>query len=92
MPAPISTEKPAVSVVLPVFNGAQTIVRAVQSILGQTLQDIELIVIDDGSSDDTVSRLQDLREPRLKVTSTPHGGVAAPASGGAAPTPATVFA
>ncbi|MFP6765888.1 MAG: glycosyltransferase family 2 protein, partial [Planctomycetaceae bacterium] len=44
---------PEVSVVLPVFNGARTIANSVQSILDQTLRNIELIVVDDGSTDNT---------------------------------------
>ena len=49
-----STTMPEASVVLPVFNGAGTIVRAVRSILEQTLRDIKLIVVNDGSTDETV--------------------------------------
>ena len=45
---------PQVSVILPVFNGEPTITRAVRSILSQTLSDIELIVVDDGSTDGTL--------------------------------------
>ena len=44
---------PAVSVLLPVRNGMPYVPRAVESILGQTLDDLELIVIDDGSDDGT---------------------------------------
>ena len=66
-----------VSVVLPVFNGAATIARAVRSILDQTLREIELIVFDDGSTDDTVAVLREIRDPRLKLKHGVHSGVAA---------------
>jgi glycosyltransferase involved in cell wall biosynthesis len=42
---------PRVSVVMPVFNGERYLAAAVESVLGQTLQDIELVVVDDASSD-----------------------------------------
>ena len=67
---------PEVSVVLPVFNGARTISRAVRSILEQTLRRIELIVLDDGSTDETVAVIRKLRDPRLKLIQCAHSGVA----------------
>ena len=71
---------PEVSVVLPVFNGARTICRAARSILDQTLREIELIVVDDGSTDETVSVLRELCDPRLRLIQCPHRGVAAAAN------------
>jgi glycosyltransferase involved in cell wall biosynthesis len=73
---------PEVSVVLPVFNGARTISRAVQSILDQTLRDIELIVVDDGSTDETVAVVQESSDPRMKFIQCPHRWVAAAANTG----------
>ena len=73
---------PSVSVVLPVFNGVRTIGRAVRSILDQTLRDIELIVVDDGSTDGTFDVLQGIRDPRLRAVSRPHRGVVEAANTG----------
>ena len=71
---------PEISVVLPVFNGARTIARAVRSILDQSLREIELIVLDDGSTDETVAVVRELRDPRLKLIQCAHRGVAAAAN------------
>ena len=67
---------PDISVVLPVFNGARTIARAVRSILNQTLREIELIVVDDGSTDETVAIVRKIRDPRLRLIQCDHQGVA----------------
>lgn len=60
---------PAVSVLLPAYNAAATIDVAVRSILGQTFQDIELIVIDDGSRDGTAQRVEALQDGRIRIFS-----------------------
>ena len=49
---------PQVSVVMAVYNGAAFLTRSIQSILDQTFPDFELIIIDDGSTDETPEILQ----------------------------------
>jgi glycosyltransferase involved in cell wall biosynthesis len=51
---------PVVSVILPTFNRASSILQAVDSVLSQTLKDWELIIVDDGSSDNTFPILDEL--------------------------------
>ena len=63
---PIMATEPRISVVLPVYNGGPYIDEAVQSILDQTFPDFELIVIDDGSSDDSAERIARFDDPRLR--------------------------
>ena len=58
---------PAVSVLMGVRDGAPWVAEAIESILGQTLADLELIVVDDGSTDDTPTLLAGMRDPRLVV-------------------------
>ncbi len=53
-----------ISVIIPTFNREQTILRSLQSVLEQTYTDLEVLIIDDGSTDDTgavVSKIQDNR-------------------------------
>jgi glycosyltransferase involved in cell wall biosynthesis len=63
----LSTASPSVSVLLPVRNGAAFVREAVESVLAQTLSSLELIVVDDGSSDETPSVLASISDARLKV-------------------------
>jgi len=58
---------PPLSVILPVFNGAEFISEAVKSILGQTYTDFELLVIDDGCTDNTFEVLGQFHDDRIRV-------------------------
>jgi glycosyltransferase involved in cell wall biosynthesis len=55
-----SSQRPLVSVIMPCFNAAGTVRRAVASMLAQTFEDWELIVVDDGSADSTRALLEEL--------------------------------
>jgi glycosyltransferase involved in cell wall biosynthesis len=64
-----------ISVIIPVFNGEKTIKETIESVLNQTFSDLELIVVDDGSSDSTLNILSRVPDPRLKVFSYANAGV-----------------
>lgn len=64
----------AVSVVIPTYNRAGLITRAVRSVLANTAPGDEIIVVDDGSTDDTEQALQPWLE-RIRYVRTPNGGV-----------------
>lgn len=63
-----------ISAIVPVYNGAQTIRATIASVLQQTFTDFELIVIDDGSTDDTVAVVKEFQDPRVVVHSFPNAG------------------
>lgn len=68
---------PKVSVIVPCFNQGQFIDEAVDSVLRQTCDDFEIIVVDDGSSDpDTAERLASYRRPKTTVIRTRNQGLA----------------
>jgi Glycosyl transferase family 2 len=56
-----------VTVLMPVFNGAAFLRTAVDSILGQTHRDFELLVVDDGSTDASPQILDSYRDPRIRI-------------------------
>ncbi len=60
---------PAISVVMPVYNGIRFLDRAMASLLAQTFSDWELLTVDDGSTDESAQRLEAFAamEPRLRV-------------------------
>ena len=66
---------PAVSVLMSVHDGAAWVREAIQSVLGQTAGDLELIVIDDGSTDATPELLAAIRDPRLRVERQAQAGL-----------------
>ena len=66
---------PLVSVIVPTYNRADMVLRAVHSILGQTEPDFEVLIVDDGSSDGTAAVLGSVDDPRVQVLETDHAGV-----------------
>ena len=68
---------PHVSVIIPTYNYGRFLGEAVKSVLGQTFQDLECIIVDDGSSDETDQVLSSFSDQRLVITSTPRLGVSA---------------
>ena len=75
------TDEPAttVSVVTPAFNAANYLAQTLESALAQTFTDFELLIVDDGSTDDTAAIAQAYaeRDPRVRVIRQPHRGIAA---------------
>ncbi|MBF9036419.1 glycosyltransferase [Rhodobacterales bacterium HKCCE2091] len=75
-----------VSVVIPAYNASTTLDRTLDSVRAQTVSDIEILVVDDGSVDDTAAKAARHadEDPRVRVISQPNAGVAAGRNAGIA--------
>ena len=74
--ASIYKKKPFVSVIIPTYNAERFVKEAINSVLNQTYQNFEIIVIDDSSTDNTKNILEELhkKENRILYYSIPHSG------------------
>jgi glycosyltransferase involved in cell wall biosynthesis len=66
---------PKISVVIPAYNAELTIKETIESVQKQTFADFELIIINDGSTDGTLEKLQSVDDSRLKIFSYQNGGL-----------------
>jgi len=74
-PDPAADDPPLVSVGVPVYNGQDTIDRCLASLRRQTYPNLEIVVVDDGSTDATADRIaQHLDDPRVRYFDKPHSG------------------
>jgi glycosyltransferase involved in cell wall biosynthesis len=67
---------PLVSVIIAAYNSENTIIETIDSVLNQTLSDLEIIIIDDGSTDKTCQHIQEIADSRVKIFPYQNGGVA----------------
>ena len=68
---------PAVSVIVTAYNVEPYIDSAIRSALAQTFADLEVLAVDDGSTDGTAARIARIQDPRLHLHQIPHGGAVA---------------
>ena len=66
---------PKVTVIMPAYNAGKYIAEAIRSVLDQTFIDFELLIIDDGSSDDTLSIIQGFTDPRIRWIVQANSGI-----------------
>jgi len=81
---PAGPASPRFSVIVPTYNRGRVLMEAIESVLAQRAGDFELIVVDDGSIDDTGERLRRIHDRRLRRLGLPHRGVAAARNAGIA--------
>jgi glycosyltransferase involved in cell wall biosynthesis len=56
---------PKVSVIVPTYNRADMIGSCIEAVLSQTMQDFEIIIVSDGSTDETETMVKDYHDPRI---------------------------
>ena len=73
------TKGAAVSVIVPVYNAEKTLVSCIGSVLHQPFEDIEVLAVDDGSTDQSLALLREIaaRDGRVRVFAQDNSGVAA---------------
>ena len=67
--------KPKVSVIIPLYNKKDRILNSIQSVLSQTYEDLELLVVNDGSTDGSDELIFEIDDPRLRLVSQSNQGV-----------------
>ena len=66
-----------ISVVITLYNKEKHIRNTLKGVLGQSFQDFEIVVVDDGSTDNSVSEVQRFKDPRIRIISQTNAGVSA---------------
>ena len=71
---PDNHSTPLFSIVIPAYNAQRFLPLTLESIFRQTVQDFEIVVVNDGSTDDTLEILQGIADPRLRIITRENGG------------------
>ena len=66
-----------ISIVIPLYNKVNTIARALDTVFAQTYQDFEVLVVDDGSTDDSAIVVERYADPRIRLIRQANAGVSA---------------
>ena len=71
----ISENRPFFSVVIPLYNKQNYIKETIKSVLNQTFQDLEIVIVNDGSKDDSVKVVESIQDDRIKLLHQKNSGV-----------------
>ncbi len=72
LPVTVSCETPTVSVLIKAYNHAPYVRQTIESVLDQSFQDFEIVVTDDGSTDETLAILRSFSDPRIRLEALPE--------------------
>lgn len=72
----MQTDPPKITVLMPVYNAGKYIYDAINSVLSQTFTDFELLIINDGSTDDTEKIMESFNDPRISIVKQSNKGIA----------------
>ena len=77
-------EKELVSIIIPIYNASSSIERCLKSILNQTYKKLEILCVDDGSLDDSIDIIEELKknDDRIKIIKKTNGGVSSARNAG----------
>lgn len=67
-------DKPKISIIIPLYNKEKAIQRTLNSVLSQSYQNFEIVIIDDGSTDKSVEVVKQLKDHRIRLFAKPNGG------------------
>ncbi len=73
-----SIKPPCISIVIPVYNSESTLKQCLDSLLNQSFSDIEIVCVNDGSTDDSQKIIEEYmrKDSRVKLVTQPHSGIA----------------
>ncbi len=71
----MNSQNPKFSIIIPLYNKSATIDASIRSVLAQTFTDFELLIVDDGSTDDSVRKAAEFEDARIKIYRKENGGV-----------------
>ncbi|MFA6189055.1 MAG: glycosyltransferase family A protein [Sulfuricurvum sp.] len=65
------------SIIIPLYNKADNVARTLESVLSQTYRDYEIVIVDDGSTDNSLSIVRSFDDPRIRIVQQKNAGVSA---------------
>ena len=78
----MSIKTPKISVIIPIYNDALYIQEAIKSVLSQTIEELEIIIINDGSTDNFEEKIEFFNDPRIRIIEQINSGAAAARNNG----------